>query len=75
MISDLRFKINLPKSNVLQYVSSDNSIVSVRPSGTEPKIKYYFGVKESLSKIEDYDLVSKNLEDRLNKMVSQIEKL
>lgn len=34
----------LPKSNVLQFYTEDGSVVSVRPSGTEPKIKFYFGV-------------------------------
>lgn len=35
----------LPKSNVLRFFAEDGSVVSVRPSGTEPKIKFYFGVK------------------------------
>ena len=34
----------LPKSNVLQFYTADGAVVSVRPSGTEPKIKFYFGV-------------------------------
>ena len=38
-------KTGLPKSNVLQFFSEDGSVVSVRPSGTEPKIKYYFGTR------------------------------
>ncbi|MBR5736332.1 MAG: phospho-sugar mutase [Bacteroidales bacterium] len=38
-------KTGLAKSNVLQFFSADGSKVSVRPSGTEPKIKFYFGVK------------------------------
>lgn len=38
-------KTGLPKSNVLQFFSEDGSVVSMRPSGTEPKIKFYFGVK------------------------------
>lgn len=44
----------LPKSNVLQFYSNDGSVVSVRPSGTEPKIKFYFGVhgNDADSKIE-----------------------
>ncbi len=75
MISDLRFKINLPKSNVLQFVSADNSIVSVRPSGTEPKIKYYFGVKETLESKEDFEKVDKILDAKLMQMVSQLEAL
>ena len=37
-------KTGLPKSNVLQFLAEDGTIVSVRPSGTEPKIKFYFGV-------------------------------
>lgn len=36
---------NLPKSNVLQFFSEDGSKVSARPSGTEPKIKFYFSAK------------------------------
>lgn len=75
MISDLRFKINLYKSNVLQYISTDNSIVSVRPSGTEPKIKYYFGVKEKLACIEDFDKTNEMLDEKLKLLVKQIEKL
>ena len=38
-------KTGLPKSNVLQFFTEDGSVISVRPSGTEPKIKFYFGVK------------------------------
>ncbi|MFB7141954.1 phospho-sugar mutase [Gottfriedia sp. NPDC056225] len=38
-------EINLPKSNVLKYILSDESWCALRPSGTEPKIKFYFGVK------------------------------
>jgi len=36
-------KTGLPKSNVLQFFTADGSVISVRPSGTEPKIKFYFG--------------------------------
>jgi phosphoglucomutase len=75
MISDLRFKINLPQSNVLQFVSADNSIVSVRPSGTEPKIKYYFGVKENLGNKEDFERVESILDSKLDIMVRQLEAL
>ncbi|HBO75606.1 MAG TPA: phosphoglucomutase, partial [Marinilabiliales bacterium] len=40
--------IRLPKSNVLQFLTADGTIVSVRPSGTEPKIKFYIGTKTEL---------------------------
>ena len=47
--------INLPKSNVLQFVLDDGSKISARPSGTEPKIKFYFSVQGKLEKVEDFD--------------------
>ncbi len=40
-------KTGLPKSNVLQFFSAEGDVVTVRPSGTEPKIKFYFGAKGS----------------------------
>jgi len=72
MISDLRYKIKMPQSDVLQFVSSDNSIVSVRPSGTEPKIKFYFGVKTEISSAKDFAKADKILDKKLDKLVEQI---
>lgn len=45
--------ILLPKSNVLQFFLADGSKISVRPSGTEPKIKFYFGVQSPLKDVDD----------------------
>jgi len=75
MISDLRFKLNFPKSDVLQFVSADNSIVSVRPSGTEPKIKYYFGVKATLNSAEDFDKLNSELDRKLTALAEQLSSL
>jgi phosphoglucomutase len=47
--------IDLPGSNVLQFFLEDGSRISVRPSGTEPKIKFYFSVKVNLTGTEEYD--------------------
>ena len=47
-------KFNLPKSNVLQFVTENGSSVTVRPSGTEPKIKFYVSVKGDLKEGDDY---------------------
>ena len=47
--------ILLPKSNVLQYLTEDSTKVSIRPSGTEPKIKFYFSVKGKLEQKENYE--------------------
>lgn len=58
-------KINLPSSNVLQFFTADGNKVTVRPSGTEPKIKFYIGVKENLSKKEYFDQTNANLDAKI----------
>lgn len=52
-------------SNVLQWFTEDGTKVSVRPSGTEPKIKFYFGVKAELKSIADYDKVLAELDAKI----------
>ena len=64
--------IDLPKSNVLQFVTQDGTKISVRPSGTEPKIKFYFGVKESLKNIADYDKVNQLLDTKIKSIISDL---
>ncbi|MGE4290453.1 MAG: phospho-sugar mutase [Salinivirgaceae bacterium] len=58
-------KITLPKSNVLQFFTADGSKISVRPSGTEPKIKFYLGTKEKLIHAADYKKVEQELDAKL----------
>jgi phosphoglucomutase len=58
-------KIDLPISDVLQFYLADGSKVSVRPSGTEPKIKYYFGVSHELKHIEEVEKIDKALTKRI----------
>jgi len=72
LINQTQFAIDLPKSNVLQFFTADGSKISVRPSGTEPKIKYYFGVKTQLEKIEEFDEIQKQLEDRIQQIISSM---
>ncbi|MDD2584672.1 MAG: phospho-sugar mutase [Bacteroidales bacterium] len=71
-ISDLRYKITLPKSNVIQFVCSDNTVVSVRPSGTEPKIKFYFGVKTDINSVQEYEAANRELSKKLERLAEQI---
>lgn len=66
-------KIDLPKSNVLQFFTADGSKISIRPSGTEPKIKYYFGVKADLDSIENYETVENQLKERINQIIASME--
>lgn len=65
-------KIDLPASDVLQFFTEDGSKISVRPSGTEPKIKFYFGVKGHLDKRENYDLVDKALDEQIKEVMESL---
>ena len=66
--SGLETAIDLPKSDVLQFFTEDGTKISVRPSGTEPKIKFYFGIREKLSDIADYETIDAELNERLSKL-------
>ncbi|WP_422004993.1 phospho-sugar mutase [Roseivirga pacifica] len=66
LTSGTKSKINLPKSNVLQFVTANGSKISARPSGTEPKIKFYISVNSRLSSKADYDNVKASLEAKID---------
>ena len=53
------------KSNVLQWLTEDGTKVSVRPSGTEPKIKFYFGVKAPLASVDEFDATLEALDNKI----------
>jgi phosphoglucomutase len=57
--------IPLPRSNVLQFFLEDGSKITVRPSGTEPKIKFYFGIKTTLVSKEELEKTDRKLEMRI----------
>jgi phosphoglucomutase len=57
--------INLPKSNVLQFILADGSKISARPSGTEPKIKFYFSVQTKLNSKDEFDAKYAELEIKI----------
>ncbi|BDQ11484.1 phospho-sugar mutase [Sediminibacterium sp. TEGAF015] len=61
--------IQLPKSNVLQFITADGSKISARPSGTEPKIKFYFSVNTNLASREEFDEKQKELENRIDGII------
>ena len=60
--------INLPKSDVLQFFTEDGIKVSVRPSGTEPKIKFYFSMNEPLKNINELGGVEQELDENLEQV-------
>ena len=70
--SGVRTPIDQDSSNVLQWITADGSIISVRPSGTEPKIKFYFGVKEPLPAVEQYDEVLAALDAKIEQIKADL---
>ncbi|MQY80560.1 MAG: phospho-sugar mutase [Bacteroidetes bacterium] len=69
LLSHLRYQITLPKSNVLQFILQDGSKISVRPSGTEPKIKFYFSVKGELKNRANFEKVKGLLEKKIDNII------
>lgn len=63
----------LPASNVLQFLMEDGTKISVRPSGTEPKIKFYFSVQTTLAEKEKYYVTVSQLNDKIVRLISEIE--
>ncbi|MEQ8629369.1 phospho-sugar mutase [Ekhidna sp.] len=63
--------VNFPKSNVLQYLTEDGTKVSVRPSGTEPKIKFYFSVRGDLEG-SSYSETEKKLKNKIHNLLNDL---
>jgi phosphoglucomutase len=64
--------ITLPKSNVLQFITEDGSKISARPSGTEPKIKFYFSVKTELASKAAFDETFAVLENKIKRIIADM---
>ncbi|KAA5540783.1 phospho-sugar mutase [Adhaeribacter rhizoryzae] len=64
--------IDMERSNVLQFITADGSKISARPSGTEPKIKFYFSVNEALASEADFDKVNQQLSQRIQDIISDM---
>ena len=60
------------KSNVLQWITEDGTKVSVRPSGTEPKIKFYFGVKAKLESVDKFDETLAALDKKIEDIAKEL---
>jgi len=71
-IENAKEAIDLPKSNVLQYFTEDETKVTARPSGTEPKIKFYFSVKAPLNNKAKFKTVNQQLENKLDKVMQSL---
>jgi phosphoglucomutase len=64
--------IDLPSSNVLQFFTEDGSIISARPSGTEPKVKFYCSVNEPLASKADFYATEAKLDSKLSQLLSDL---
>jgi phosphoglucomutase len=71
-ISDLRYDIMLPKSNVLQFDLIDGSKITIRPSGTEPKIKFYVSVHDKIDSREEYESKTIELQAKIDNIISEL---
>jgi phosphoglucomutase len=67
-----QWAIKLPKSNVLQFIVADGSKISARPSGTEPKIKFYFSVHTKLNSAGEFDKVNKDLDEKIKAIIKSM---
>ncbi|WP_064967385.1 phospho-sugar mutase [Tenacibaculum ovolyticum] len=64
--------MDIPKSNVLIYQTTDGTKMAARPSGTEPKIKFYFSVRTALETINNAVAVEKELDIKIQRIIKQI---
>ncbi len=62
-------KLDFPTANVLQFFTADGSKISARPSGTEPKIKFYFSVNDTLSSPDKFDKMQAILNSRIDSII------
>ncbi|SHF72124.1 phosphoglucomutase [Fodinibius roseus] len=72
LISQAVSTIDLPSSNVLQFITEEGSMVTVRPSGTEPKIKFYCSVNTDLPDRSQYEDITGRLENKIDAIITDL---
>lgn len=72
MIAGEEKTIDIPKSNVLIYYTEDGSKIAARPSGTEPKIKFYVSVNTKLASVEEFEKAEQELRNRIDNIISEL---
>jgi phosphoglucomutase len=72
-ISGHTWSLTLPRSNVLQFVLANGTVISARPSGTEPKIKFYFSVQEQLKEAGQFEAVKSQLQQRIKNCIEALQ--
>ncbi|MCM4168253.1 Phosphoglucomutase [Arenibacter antarcticus] len=64
--------LDIPKSNVLIYIAEDGTKMAARPSGTEPKIKFYFSINAPLEKAADFKKVDAQLDAKIDRILNEL---
>jgi phosphoglucomutase len=72
VVSGSSKKLDYPKSDVLQFITEDGCIISARPSGTEPKIKFYCSVKTSLANKSEFAVKGKEQDEKIEKIMADL---
>lgn len=70
LLSNAESSLSIPKSNVLIFYLEDGSKIAVRPSGTEPKIKFYVSVNQPLNAVSDYEKTARQLDAKIDDLLS-----
>ncbi|RSK39321.1 phospho-sugar mutase [Mangrovimonas spongiae] len=73
VIQNTETVINVPKSNVLIYYTQDGSKIALRPSGTEPKIKFYISVNTQLDNVADFKQMEQELETKIDAILKDMQ--
>jgi phosphoglucomutase len=73
LLTGVQTNIQLPKSNVLQFITEDGTKFSARPSGTEPKIKFYFSVNAVLPNKAAFDEVYAHLQNKIHTIIAAMQ--
>lgn len=75
LLTGISVAIDLPKSNVLIFITEKGTKLALRPSGTEPKIKFYISVNQPLESIEDYQKVEDTLKNKISRIACSLNNL
>ncbi|MFB0909712.1 MAG: phospho-sugar mutase, partial [Flavobacterium sp.] len=73
LLDNSEIKMDIPKSNVLIYYTEDGSKICARPSGTEPKIKFYISVNTILDDVEDFKEVEAVLDQKIKNIITAMQ--
>ncbi|MCG8186297.1 phospho-sugar mutase [Tenacibaculum finnmarkense] len=72
LITGQEILMDIPKSNVLIYQTTDGTKMAARPSGTEPKIKFYFSVKTALDSVKNAEAIEASLDAKIQRIIKEM---